>query len=60
MNRDDLMTLDEVLQTLEVSRTTIWRWQRNGEFPLPDRQQGRKRYWLRSTIETWIKGGRDE
>ncbi|MDE0133136.1 MAG: AlpA family phage regulatory protein [bacterium] len=46
-----------VLAATGLSRTTLWRLRRTGEFPAPVRLGGdasRAVGWLRSDIEEWI------
>lgn len=50
---DPLLTLDDVVKTLKVSRQTINRWSKAGKFPRP-RTIGRNVRWLSSEINTWI------
>ncbi len=42
-----------------LSRATLYRWVRDGQFPPPDRiLPGGRSVWLRRTYDTWSGGGR--
>ena len=52
-----IMRIDEVVQTLQISRTTLWRRVRAGQFPPPLRLGGagsRAIGWRRTDIERWV------
>ncbi|XSG86477.1 MAG: helix-turn-helix transcriptional regulator [Methylohalobius sp. ZOD2] len=51
----DLLTIADLTELLKVSRTTIWRWQRQGYLPPPSRIGPRRPVWRREVIEEWIK-----
>ncbi len=52
---EQFLTEKEVSKLSGLSRVTIWRMQREGEFPLR-RQIGRRRVgWLRSEMEEWMR-----
>ena len=42
-------------ERFEVSRATIWRWAREGNFPLPVKINGATR-WKISEVEAWETG----
>ena len=51
------MTLPEVTEITELSRTTIWRRERDGSFPPPirlGREQTRAVGWREQDIYDWI------
>lgn len=51
---DELIDWHEVHRLVGVSRATIWRWSRTGQFPAP-RQVGPNRVkWLKSEVSQWI------
>ena len=38
-----------------ISRTTLWRWVRDGHFPKPTKIGPNKNGWLESQVEDWIQ-----
>ncbi len=44
---------EEVAVRFGVSKDTIWRWRREGDFPAPVRLGGRTSRWRLSDIEAW-------
>jgi prophage regulatory protein len=52
---DRLLKTREVMELLNVGRTTLWRWMAAGKFPRPikigDRGDNR---WRQSEIDAWI------
>lgn len=55
---DRLLTIDEVIEIVGVSRTVIWKLRKRGDFPLPLKlspgMTGATR-WRASEIQTWIE-----
>lgn len=52
---DRILTRSEVIQRTGLSRSTIQRMERRGEFP-PRRQVSRSRVgWLASDIDSWLQ-----
>lgn len=52
-----ILRLPEVLRITNLSRTTIWRWIKQGEFPAPMQLGGntsRSIGWRRHDIDDWI------
>jgi hypothetical protein len=49
--------LDEIAQSLGVSRRLIERERASGRFPRPDLQLGRVPLWTRRTLLEWISNG---
>ena len=52
-----IMRMDEVVQALQISRTTLWRRVRAGQFPPPLRLGGagsRAIGWRRTDVERWV------
>lgn len=54
MHTDQLLTINEVAEQLQVTPRTIRRWAANGEFPAPITMGGRTQRWRRPTVEQWI------
>lgn len=54
-SRDDLrlMRVDQVLEVVPVSRATLYRMIRKGEFPKPCRI-GRLTVWPHSDVRAWV------
>ncbi|MCX5888449.1 MAG: AlpA family phage regulatory protein [Deltaproteobacteria bacterium] len=47
----------EIVKITGLSRTSIWRKQRDGSFPKRVRLgSGRAVGWLRSSVESWLQG----
>mgnify|MGYP005995097033 CR=1 FL=1 len=47
------VSVEQVAVRFGVSKDTIWRWRREGDFPAPVRLGGRTSRWRLSDIETW-------
>ncbi len=43
----------QVLAMIKVSRTTLWRMIKSGEFPEPNRENKRVIFWTEAQIEMW-------
>ena len=54
LKRSRLMRLPEVVQLTGVSRSTIYRWMENGEFPRQISLGANTVAWLESDVEDWI------
>lgn len=50
-----IMRQDEVEQATGLSRTTIWRMERRGDFPPRRKLSGNAVGWLASEVEDWIE-----
>ena len=55
LTRSRLMRLHEVVQLTGVSRSTIYRWMANGEFPKQISLGGKTVAWLESDVDDWIQ-----
>jgi len=53
-DRDVLLPEQEVLRQTAVSKTTIWRLERQGRFPKRIRISPRRVGWLQSEVDAWI------
>lgn len=51
--------LDEVAESLGISRRTIERERSAGRFPRPDLHIGKMPLWTPETIRRWVEGGGD-
>lgn len=51
---DRILRTHEVLETISVSRSTLWRMVRDERFPPPIRIVGRHIGWRLSEVEAWI------
>lgn len=47
------LSVEQVAARYNVSKDTIWRWRREGEFPKPIRLGGKTSRWRLSEIEAW-------
>ena len=53
-----LYTNKDIVQIFKVSRATIYRWWREGDFPQPlNFKKGRRQYWRAEQIDKYIKNG---
>ena len=52
--RKQIMPMREVLETLGVSKTTLYRWIHAGTFPAPLILGPQKRAWRESDISAWL------
>ena len=55
LKRSRPMRLPEVVQLTGVSRSTIYRWMANGEFPTQISLGGKTVAWLESDVDDWIQ-----
>jgi len=49
-----LIRARELQKLLQVSRVSLWRWGRDGSFPLPINLSNRSIAWKMSEIEDWV------
>lgn len=50
----EMLSVRAVCGRLSVSRTTLWRWSREGDFPKPVELSPATRRWRASEIDAWI------
>ena len=55
LRRSRFMRLPEVVQLTGVSRSTVYRWMANGEFPKQVSLGSNTVAWLEAEIEDWIQ-----
>ncbi len=53
---DRLLTLKQVQKRIPKSRTTLWRWCKDGLFPKPVPLGKDSRAWVESEIDQYIEG----
>jgi predicted DNA-binding transcriptional regulator AlpA len=53
---DRILNQHEVQRATNMSRTTIWRLEREGEFPRRRQIVGHRIGWLESEVVEWIQG----
>ena len=53
---DDLLTIDEVITTLRVSRAAFYRWRRRGTGPPSVRLPGGAVRIRRAALDRWLAG----
>ena len=51
----NIIRVSEVARRVGLSRTTIWRRERAGDFPARIRLGGRSVGWLDSEVEEWLE-----
>ena len=56
---DDLLTIDEVIATLRVSRAAFYRWRRRGTGPPTVRLPGGAVRIRRADLQQWLRGLQD-
>ena len=49
-----LLTVQEVAAACGVSVPSVWRWSREGSFPVPVRVAKRSTRWRREEVEAWL------
>nr|WP_024966943.1 AlpA family phage regulatory protein [Pantoea sp. IMH] len=49
-----LIRIREMLDLLNCSRTTLYRWVLSGEFPEPKKRSGRTMGWTVTQYEQWL------
>lgn len=50
-----LLTTEEVLQMLRITKSTLFRWIKEGIFPKPLAYPKGKRLWAKEDIEEFVK-----
>ncbi|WP_026610681.1 helix-turn-helix transcriptional regulator [Methylocaldum szegediense] len=56
---DKLLTQKEIMKTFKVSRTTLWKWQRQNLFPKAKKIGGRL-YWSEAKIKNFMESNEVE
>ena len=46
-----------LLNMISVSRITIWRWVKAGQFPAPAKLLNGRNYWYGRDVEDWLNTG---
>ena len=59
-NPDDLLTIDEVIVILRVSRAAFYRWRRRGTGPASVRLPGGAVRIRRAELQEWLRGLHDD
>lgn len=49
-----LIRIREMLDLLNCSRTTLYRWVLSGQFPAPKKRSGRTMGWTVTQYEQWL------
>ncbi len=52
-NEKTLLRMKHLTEKLSLSKSTIWLWIRNNEFPKPNKINGVS-VWKKDTIDQWI------
>ncbi len=50
-----LLTIDEVVHLLRISRSTIYKRRQAGDFPAPVRVSPRRILWQADELEAWLQ-----
>jgi prophage regulatory protein len=51
-----VLSTREVMEVTSLGRTTLWRLEREGEFPARRRLIGHRVGWLQSEVDGWLQG----
>jgi len=51
---DRLISEKSIVSLLGISRTTVWRMVRAGEFPRPRAVSENRKAWLESEVSEWV------
>lgn len=46
---------NQILAMIPVDRTTIWRWEKKGDFPKRRKLGSNTVGWLKSEVQQWMK-----
>lgn len=60
MTMRELLTSDELLKQFRISRTTLFRWVKAGEFPEPIKIGRRSIRWRADEIDEFLKSRSNE
>lgn len=55
-NANVFLNVNQVAERLGVSTDSIWRWKRQGEFPMAVKLGGRTTRWRLADVEAWEAG----
>ena len=55
MNNPQLISLTALARLLGISRTTLYEWLYSEQLPAAAKIINKRRYWLRSQIETFLQ-----
>lgn len=51
----NILRTNQLAEYLEISRSTIWRWEKNPDFPKKIKLGTRSVGWRKSDIDRWIE-----
>jgi excisionase family DNA binding protein len=51
----EMLSIDEICQLLDCHRSTIKRWIRHGQFPVPLRRAGQVKRWRRRAVLDFVE-----
>lgn len=49
----------QILELLPVSRSTLWRWVKHGQFPKPVKISQGVTVWSQGQVEAFVNGGKN-
>jgi predicted DNA-binding transcriptional regulator AlpA len=52
---EEIIRKPELLPGMSVSDTTIWRWEKKGEFPRRIKLGGNSVGWFKSEVDAWLQ-----
>ena len=53
---NNILNIDQIVELTNLSKSTIWRMQKDGKFPKSRKLSPARRGWLASDIEKWFQG----
>ena len=56
---ESLLRVEDVVEKIGVSRTTLWRWSKDGSFPQRIQLGQNSSGYVASEVETWIQDRMD-